>query len=327
VKNQGTLPTTAGSSVKVSFSVNSQQVSWSDNFIGSIPTGGMALICGNTGPKSANTWTADTIGNYSVGATVDPDNTVDECVENNNSFSAQLTVYPQPPVNLALNKSVVVTSIESAGLGGSNAVDGNMGTRWSSAFSDPQSITVDLDSVYHIDDVTLFWESAYAKEYYIKTSTDASNWTDSFHQTNGAGGIEKISLSADARWIQMLGIQRATQWGYSIYEMQMHGSISSGINSHNTIVTQPKEFYLFNNYPNPFNPSTIIEFTLAQRVRTTLNVYNVLGQKVANLFNQIADPGKLYQVNFDASALPSGIYVAVLLSGTRLQSRRMVLIR
>jgi beta-glucosidase len=327
VKNQGTLPTTAGSPVKLSFSVNSQQVSWSDNFISSIPAGGMALICGNSGLHNANTWTADAVGNYSVDATVDPDNTVDECVETNNSFSTQLTVYPQPPVNLALNKSVIVSSIENTGLEGANAVDGNMGTRWSSAFSDPQSITVDLDSVYHIDDVTLFWELAYAKEYYVKTSTNASNWTDDFHQTNGTGGIEKISLSADARWIQMLGIQRATQWGYSIYEIQVHGSSSTGINSRDNIMTQPKSFSLFNNYPNPFNPRTIIEFTLAQRIRTTLNIYNVLGQKVINLFNQIADPGKLYQVSFDASALPSGVYVAVLVSGTRLQSKRMVLIK
>ena len=252
---------------------------------------------------------------------------MDECVETNNSFSTQLTVYPQPPVNLALNKSVIVSSIESTGLEGPNAVDGNMGTRWSSAFSDPQSITVDLDSAYHIDDVTLFWETEYAKEYYIKTSTDFSSWTNVFHQTNGAGGAEKISISTDARWIQILGIQRATQWGYSIYEMQVHGSSSTGINSRDNIMTQPKDFSLFNNYPNPFNPSTIIEFTLAQRVRTTLNVYNVLGQKVVNLFDHIANPGKLYQVSFDASALPSGIYVAVLISGTRLQSRRMVLIK
>jgi beta-glucosidase len=327
VKNQGTAATTAGSPLKVSFNVNGQQVCWSDNFTSSIPAGGMALICGNIGLNSTNTWTADAVGNYSVGATVDPDNTVDECVETNNSFSTQLTVYPQPPVNLALNKSVIVSSIESTGLEGPNAVDGNMGTRWSSAFSDPQSITVDLDSAYHIDDVTLFWETAYAKEYYIKTSTDFSSWTNVFHQTNGAGGTEKISISTDARWIQILGIQRATQWGYSIYEMQVHGSSSTGINSRDTIMTQPKDFSLFNNYPNPFNPSTIIEFTLAQRARTTLIVYNVLGQKVVNLFDQIANPGKLYQVSFDASALPSGIYVAVLISGTRLQSRRMVLIK
>ena len=323
VKNQGAFPTTAGSSIKMSFNVNGQQVSWSDNFNNSIPAGGMALICGNTGPHSNNTWTADAVGNYTVGAVVDPDNTVDECVENNNSFSTQLTVYPQPPSNLALNKSAIVSSIEGTGLEGANAVDGNMGTRWSSAFSDPQSLTVDLDSVYHIDDVMLFWETAYANEYYIKTSTDATTWTDRFHQMNGAGGVEKISVSADARWIQMLGIKRATQWGYSIYEMQVHGSI----NSLNSIVIHPKEFYIFNNYPNPFNPSTIIGFKLDQRAHTTLIVYNVLGQRVETLFNKIADAGKLYQVNFDASVLPSGIYVAVLISGTQLQSRRMVFIK
>jgi hypothetical protein len=216
--------------------------------------------------------------------------------------------------------------MENSGLDGPYAVDGDMGTRWSSAFSDPQSIVVDLGSIYHIDDVTLYWETAYAKVYYLKASTDSSNWTFILYKTNGMGGTEKISVGADARYVQMLGITRATEWGYSLYEIEVHGSDSNGINSLDNIIP-PKEFSLFNNYPNPFNPSTIIEFTLAQKARTTLTVFNVLGQKVVTLFDQIANPEKRYHVSFNASTLPSGIYVAVLVSGTQRQSRRMILIK
>jgi subtilase family serine protease len=89
VKNQGSAPTIAGSPLKLSFNVNGQQVSWSDEFTNSIPAGGMELICGNT-------WTANAVGTFNIEATVDPDKTVDECVETNNVFSSQFSVYPFP---------------------------------------------------------------------------------------------------------------------------------------------------------------------------------------------------------------------------------------
>ena len=324
VKNQGTLPTTAGSSLKVLFRVNGQQISWSDNFTRSIPTGGMALICGNTGITGTNTWTANTVGSYTIEATVDPDNIVDECVETNNSLSKLLTVYPLPPANLAFTKPVEVSSVEAAGLEGFNAVDGNMGTRWSSSFSDPQYIIVDLGSVCHIDDITLFWEAAYAKEYYIKISTNDSSWTNVFHQTNGTGGTEKISVSTDARWIQMLGMQRATQYGYSIYEMQVHGVLPTGVGRAPEI---PLKFSLSLNYPNPFNPTTTIEFTLAERGNARLRVFNMLGQEVVTLFDQIAEPAKRYRIVFDGSKLTSGAYVVRLQSGKGYLSERMMLLK
>jgi hypothetical protein len=324
VKNQGTAATTAGNPLKIAFSVNGQQVSWSDEFAGSIPAGGMALINANKGSNGVNTWTANGVGTYTVDAAVDPDNTVDECVEYNNTATAQLTVYPSPPVNLALNKSATVSSVEASGLEGSNAVDGDMGTRWSSAFSDPQFILVDLGAVLHVDDVTLFWETAYAKEYYIKVSKDSSTWVSIFHQVNGAGGVEKVNVSSDARWVQMLGVQRATQWGYSIYELQVHGSVATSVEQYSNM---PSEFSLSANYPNPFNPTTTVEFTVKTSGRVTLRVFNVLGQEVAILFDGIADAGKRYRPVFEASGLPSGAYVVRLDSGNEYRCQRMVLLK
>ncbi len=329
VKNQGTAATTAGTPLKASFTVNGQQVCWSDNYTSSIPAGGMALICGNSGPNGTNTWTATAVGNYSVGATVDPDNTVDECVETDNSFSSQLTVYPQPPippVNLALNKPVTVTSVEKTGLEGSKAVDGNMGTRWSSAFSDPQSITIDLGAMYQIDEVVLYWETAYAKEYYLKISNDGSVWTDVNHETNGSGGIAHISVGANAQFVQMLGIQRATQYGYSIWEIEVHGPEDTNVDA-GPKYSLPWLFSLSNSYPNPFNPTTRIEFTLAERGLAHLRVFNLLGQEVARLFDDVAVPGRKYQVVFDGTSLSSGAYVVRLESGTRQMSRKVLLVR
>jgi hypothetical protein len=67
-------------------------------------------------------------------------------------------------------------------------------------------------------------------------------------------------------------------------------------------------FQLLQNYPNPFNPSTTINFTIAKQSNVSLSVFNILGQKVADLVNGNMEPGN-YNVRFDASNLSSGVYL------------------
>ncbi|HEX9017239.1 MAG TPA: discoidin domain-containing protein, partial [Chloroflexota bacterium] len=86
------------------------------------------------------------------------------------------TPTPAATTNLALNRPAVASSLESSSYPASNAVDGNTSTRWSSQFSDPQWIYVDLGSSYNISSVTLMWETAYASAFQIQVSSDATNW-------------------------------------------------------------------------------------------------------------------------------------------------------
>ena len=83
-------------------------------------------------------------------------------------------------------------------------------------------------------------------------------------------------------------------------------------------------FELEQNYPNPFNPSTLIAYSIPQEGFVSLNIYNLLGEKVATLVNSIQEAGR-YEVSFDASSLASGIYVYSLKSGSSLTSRKMLL--
>lgn len=88
----------------------------------------------------------------------------------------------------------------------------------------------------------------------------------------------------------------------------------------------PEGYVLEQNYPNPFNPSTSIKFGIPEGANVTLKVFNTLGEEVAGLINEYMDAGT-YTFNFDASALPSGIYVYTLQAGNQLISKKMTLIK
>ena len=86
-------------------------------------------------------------------------------------------------------------------------------------------------------------------------------------------------------------------------------------------------FKLNQNYPNPFNPTTNVAFSLSAANFTTLKVYNILGQEVATLFSGMADGGRMYVVNFDASQLGNGVYFYRLASGSQVDVRKMTLLK
>ncbi len=92
-------------------------------------------------------------------------------------------------------------------------MDGDLATRWSSEFSDPQWITVDLGASKHIERVILRWETAYAQAYRIQTSNDASTWTDIYSTTAGDGGVDNLAVSGGGRYVRMRGTARGGELG------------------------------------------------------------------------------------------------------------------
>ena len=88
----------------------------------------------------------------------------------------------------------------------------------------------------------------------------------------------------------------------------------------------PNEFKLEQNYPNPFNPSTTISYSVPQKGHVTLDIYDVLGQKVELLVNEEQKTGK-YEIRLDAGGLTSGIYFYRLQSGSFVESKKMILLK
>ena len=130
--------------------------------------------------------------------------------------------------NVALNMTTTASSTENAGTPAADATDGNTGTRWSSAFSDPQWLEVDLGSSQSICQVGLNWETAYATAFQIQVSTDNTNWTSIYSTTTGTGGVQNLTVSGTGRYIRMYGTARATQYGYSLWEFQVYAGSGGG---------------------------------------------------------------------------------------------------
>ncbi|HXB55458.1 MAG TPA: discoidin domain-containing protein [Vicinamibacteria bacterium] len=114
-----------------------------------------------------------------------------------------------------------------------HAVDGSFKTRWSSEFRDPQWLTVDLGVATPLSRVRLNWEAAYARDYELQVSSDGVNWTTARRVRGAVGGIEEQEVDATARYVRLMGTQRGTPYGYSLWELQVFDSAG-------TLVSQGK---------------------------------------------------------------------------------------
>jgi hypothetical protein len=88
----------------------------------------------------------------------------------------------------------------------------------------------------------------------------------------------------------------------------------------------PREFFLDQNYPNPFNPATNIRFGVPRMANVTIEIFDILGRKMATLVNGTMQPG-IHTVVWDCSACPSGMYIIRLNTGERMMLRKTLLMK
>jgi len=118
---------------------------------------------------------------------------------------------------------------------------------------------------------------------------------------------------------------------YRLKQIDFDGSFEFSNEIEVVVDFTPKEFVLYQNYPNPFNPNTVIRFEIPGQARNdnvlvTLKVYDILGNEIVTLVNEEKQPG-VYEVEFDASTLASGMYLYKLQAGSFIQTKKMVLLR
>lgn len=128
------------------------------------------------------------------------------------------------PSEKTTEATVTASSSESDSLLPKNVFDGNLQTRWSSLFSDPQWLIIDLGNIQDIAGLTLNWEAAYGKSYDILLSKDGDTWKQVYATTDGDGKTDEIYFERTAaRYIKLTLKERGTFWGYSLWEVSIKG--------------------------------------------------------------------------------------------------------
>lgn len=207
--------------------------------------------------------------------------------------------------NIALNKPITASSVETASTPATGANDGNQSTRWSSAFYDPQWIMIDLQDEYEITGAKIIWEAAASRAYQIQVSNNATNWQTVFTTTSGNGGTDKFTFSATARYIRMYSTARTTEWGNSMYEFEVYGTmIQTGMADQ---YNDPS----FSVYPNPITGNTISILLNGnwKEENAVLSVTDISGKLIYSEMIQIQSTGIENFTIEMGNALKQGMYI------------------
>ena len=147
-------------------------------------------------------------------------------MDNSSNSVTSLSDYP----NIALGKSTTASTSENSGTLPEYINDGNFNTRWSSEWQDNEYITIDLEQYSFIDHITLHWETAYASQFAIlitdeqPSSSTLSPPLPSYATCyQSSGDVQTIPMAKSGRYITLIGIERATAYGISLYELEAYG--------------------------------------------------------------------------------------------------------
>jgi len=142
---------------------------------------------------------------------------------------------------------------------------------------------------------------------------NGETWTD---YLSGLSNDNILSFGINSK-----GILFAGTWGDGVFR-----TIQSTLSVETVSTNIPSDFYLLQNYPNPFNPITIIEYTISNDRMVALSIYDIMGKEVARLVNEYKPAGH-YEIKFNASNLPSGIYFYTLTAGNKTITNKFVLLK
>ncbi|WP_394778810.1 di-heme oxidoredictase family protein [Undibacterium sp.] len=188
------------------------------------------------------------------------------------------TTNPQQPVDmskpgLAITPVAATSSaLENPGLSAAMAIDGKLSTRWSSSFEDGAWIQFDFGAKTQVGYMNLQWENSYGKQYSLLVSDDGQKWTQARYVANGQGGTEEFfNLGINARYIRLQGVARATQYGYSLFEVSFKtpGSDNTLPNATTSELKFPASGSGFVPLPTTTNPLETLQFTLADGTMVT----------------------------------------------------------
>jgi len=175
---------------------------------------------------------------------------------------------------------------------------------------------------YNNNKVTLGWITSSElnnQGFEVERKTQSSEW-------NKIGFVNGNGTTTETNSYQFIDNSiSSNKYYYRLKQVDLDGTFEYS-NIVEVDINTVTEFSLNQNYPNPFNPSTKISFTLPQTANVKLSVFNLLGEKVAELVNETKGSG-FYEVDFNGSNLTSGMYLYRLEAGEFVSTRKMTLIK
>jgi hypothetical protein len=166
-----------------------------------------------------------------IGSIKGTENPISLVMNNHKRVKAVFEVDPNAPQLISGGALVEASSKEAIeeDVSAINLVDGSLKTRWSSEFIDPQWVILDLGKEYNVSDIRLSWENAHAKMYDIEFSDDKTNWLTVYRNNDCQGKVEEIlDINKPARYIKLNLKHRASEWGYSLWEIEVFGKEVGG---------------------------------------------------------------------------------------------------
>jgi mannan endo-1,4-beta-mannosidase len=189
-------------------------------------------------------------------------------------------------LNISYKKTVTVSST-TGNATASKAVDADPATRWESAWTNNEWIYVDLGQFYHVSRVILTWGNAFASGYKIQISDDAVVWEDMYSTATGNGETDNIEVQSTGRYVRVLLTKRATEYGYSLWELEVNGTLQTvGL----LPATPDKLEDPVKIYPNPITQG-MVHLVMAPFTTGHVQILDLRGKVVyhSNLNSQPAD--------------------------------------
>ncbi|MFS2002458.1 di-heme oxidoredictase family protein [Duganella sp. CT11-25] len=186
---------------------------------------------------------------------------------------------PVPPVvvdptkpGIVLKPVAATSSAVEGNMSASLAIDGKTNTRWGSQSEDGAWIQFDFGVKTQVGYMKLLWENAYGKEYALNVSDDGKTWSQVRYVSGGQGGTEEFyNLGVNARYIRLQGVARATQYGYSLFEVEFKapGSDNTLGGSTTSALKFPASGAGWAPLPTTAEPLESLQFTLADGTLVT----------------------------------------------------------
>jgi photosystem II stability/assembly factor-like uncharacterized protein len=144
--------------------------------------------------------------------------------------------------------------------------------------------------------------------------------------------IEELVIPARIKLLTPVGLAMVKRAGYlwlynnNLLTRDCSSTLAKLMEYEDEIVIPVSDYTLFDNYPNPFNPATKIMYAVPNNEFVTLKVYNTIGEEVLTLVNEVKQQG-IYEVEFNAATLPSGVYLYRIIAGDFVATKKMILMK